>query len=77
MGGSVAANAFYTSPEGLDFFGNPSAFRLTAASDTWSVGCLLFELLVGRPAFANNPEFALPGWHQRALALQRQHQWVS
>lgn len=72
----MRAHAAYTSPEGLNFFGNPDEHPVTAASDLWNVGCLVLELLVGQPVFVERHEVAEPRQQLSQKVLQRHTYWV-
>lgn len=72
----VRAHAAYTSPESLNFFGNPKEHPVTAASDLWSVGCLVLELLVGQPVFVQPHELDEPHQQLSQKVLRRHTYWV-
>lgn len=72
----VRAHAAYSSPEGLNFFVNPNEHPVTTASDLWSVGCLVLELLVGQPVFVQPHELDEPHQQLSQKVLRRHTYWV-
>jgi serine/threonine-protein kinase len=57
-GGGVAGSPPYMSPEQV--MGKP----LDATSDIYSTGCVLFELLTGRPPFVGSSDYAILSAHR-------------
>ncbi len=69
----------YTSPEGLNYFKQPETYLVGCTTDIWSMGCVLWELLTGQPAFCRPEDRALlpdNADRLRQLVLQRQAQRV-
>lgn len=67
----------YTSPEGLDYFHKGREYLIGSAADVFSMGCVLFEVLTGLPAFGREEDsyFGVPEWRQKTAL--RQAVWVS
>lgn len=67
----------YVSPEGLGYFGESNKFRIQAQSDVWSIGCVLLELLTGKPAFRDEDVCSESAAEYRSAILEFQRDWVS
>ena len=67
----------FTSPEVLEYFNNPGENVFGSASDVFSMGCVLHDLLTGLHAFGRDADIHLthPQCHQHIL--QRHALWVS
>lgn len=60
---ALTGTCIYTSPEMI-----VPHDRLTAASDVYSLGITLFELLTGRPPMETNDRATVVTWHLRSVA---------
>ena len=73
----VSVSAAFASPEGLNYFQKPEEYLITSATDVFSMGCVLFGLLCGLPAFGRFEDETLTYQQCRQQVLQRQALWVS
>ena len=73
MGGCIT----YKSPEGLDYFHKPQQYLMGSATDVFSMGCVLFELLTGLFAFGREEDHDLTESELRQATVLRQAAWVS
>ena len=60
----------------MNYFRKPEEYVITSATDVFSMGCVLFELLCDLPAFGRPEDLTLTHQQWRQQVLQRQALWV-